>query len=985
MLEKFYQDQHTVRVNTMPNRSYYLPCAPERPTDQKENNERVFLLNGLWNFKYFSRPEELDFHPDSFDQIPVPGNWQYYGYDHHQYTNTQYPIPYNPPYVPKENPCGLYERVLPVRKEEGKRYFLNFEGVDSCHYVYINDQFVGYSQVSHSTSEYEITSFVHDGDNKLSVVVLKWCDGTYLEDQDKLRMTGIFRDVYLLTRPKQFIFDYRVKTILNGGDAIVLVMMDDCGAGLEKRVELYDESGLRLYDMTTTGASISFEVENPRLWSAESPYLYQIRLTAAGETIQEQVGIRSVAIENRTLLINGKKVKLKGVNRHDSYTDTGYVASLEQLTTDLRLMKEHNVNAIRTSHYPNRPEFYKLCDRYGFYVIDEADLETHGTVNRLAGWDPDLYADIADNPAWETAVTDRIERLVSRDRNRPCVFTWSMGNESGYGCCLKAAVKRARELDGTRPIHYESTVLPKEKAEGETFPELDFISRMYPSFDWIREELAREEETRPLVLCEFAHAMGNGPGDLEDYYQLIYGDDHFCGAFVWEWCDHTVLLGEKNGKKMYGYGGDFGEFPHSGNFCMDGLVYPDRRPHTGLSELKNVARPARITREDGRFFIENTLDFTNLRDYLELVWEIRKDGQTLCSGAADVPDTAPHKKSPLTLELRPVDGERVYLKIDLRLKKAAGFLPAGHLLGFEQFDLSTLRSAPVLPKAGPALTVREDGRFIQITGGSFDYRFSKDAGTFDRLWWEGETLLDRPMEFSIYRAPTDNDRNIKDGWKEWGLDRTLPYTYEISVASIPDGVEIRCPLSLQAVYMANLAEIQAVWTVWNSGGISVRMDVQVLKEAPWLPRFGLRLFLNPSLDHCSYFGYGPNESYCDKHRSSWADWFHSTVRGMHEDYIRPQENGSHWGTEEVLLTSGKTALEIRAPRSFSFSASPYTWEELEGKEHNYELEESGCTVLSLDYSMSGVGSNSCGPSLSEPYQMKEKEFQFELQLLPRTR
>lgn len=858
----YYQDPSTVRVNTMPNRAYYLPCSPEHPTDQKQDNDRVCLLNGLWKFKYFERPDELDFSPESFDQIPVPGNWQYFGYDHHQYTNTRYPFPYNPPYLPKENPCGLYERVLPIHKEEGKRYFLNFEGVDSCHYVYINGRFVGYSQVSHSTSEYEITDFVHDGDNRLNVVVLKWCDGSYLEDQDKLRMTGIFRDVCLITRPAQFIFDYRVKTILNDGGAIVLVMMDDCGAGLEKRVELYDGSGLRLFDVATTGASISFEVENPRLWSAEDPYLYQIRLTANGESILEQVGIRTVAVENRTLLINGKKVKLKGVNRHDSYADTGYVASLSQLTADLKLMKEHNVNAIRTSHYPNRPEFLKLCDRYGFYVIDEADIETHGTTNRHAGWDSDLYADIADNPKWELAVTDRVERLVSRDKNRPCVFTWSMGNESGFGCCFRAAVKRAKDLDGTRPIHYESTVVAREKAEGETFPELDFISRMYASTEWIREELARKEETRPLVLCEFSHAMGNGPGDLEDYYQLIYGDDHFCGAFVWEWCDHTVLMGERDGKKMYAYGGDFGEFPHDGNFCMDGLVYPDRRPHTGLAELKNVARPARITRTDGQFYIENTLDFTNLRDYLDILWEIKKDGEAIASGKMDAPDTPPHEKSLLPLELPSVDGERVYLRVELRRKKAGPLIPAGHLLGFEQFDLSTLHAAPELPKSGDPLTVREDGRYIEITGSGFEYRFSKDAGTFDRMTVDGSTILEKPMEFTIYRAPTDNDRNVKAEWKEWGFDRTLPYTYEVTSAPVQDGVEIRCPMSLQAVFIANLAEIQAVWTVYASGAVAVRMEVQVLEAAPWLPRFGVRMFLKEALSHCDYFGYGPNESYC---------------------------------------------------------------------------------------------------------------------------
>lgn len=397
-------------------------------------------------------------------------------------------------------------------------------------------------------------------------------------------------------------------------------------------------------------------------------------------------------------MVNGKKVKLKGVNRHDSYADTGYVASLEQLTNDLKLMKEHNINAIRTSHYPNRPEFYKLCDRYGFYIINEADIESHGAADRFGQWGPgpgDGWADIADNPEWITTITDRVERLVSREKNRPSVIIWSMGNESGYGCCFKEAVKRARELDGTRPIHYESLAARKEKQAEEDFFELDFVSRMYSSIQWIREDyLVHRNETRPLMLCEFSHAMGNGPGDLEEYYELIYSNDSFCGAFVWEWCDHSVLIGEKNGKKMYAYGGDFGEFPHDGNFCMDGLVYPNRRPHVGLMELKNVARPGRITREPAGFYLTNTLDFTNLQDFVDVFWEIKQNGARVAAGRVETPSVAPHEKAKLDFTLPSLEGERIYLRFELRLKNANILLPAGYLVGFDQFALSTVKALP---------------------------------------------------------------------------------------------------------------------------------------------------------------------------------------------------------------------------------------------------------------------------------------------------
>jgi len=991
MLEKYYQDQSVFRVNTMPDRAYYIPCPPDHLTDQKLDNERVSLLNGAWDFAYFPRISEFTLHPASFGKMPVPGIWQFHGYEHHQYTNVRYPIPYNPPYVPKDTPCGLYQQVFPIRLEEERRYFLNLEGADSCHYVYLNGRFVGYSQVSHSTSEYEVTDFLEDGDNTLSIVVLKWCDGTYLEDQDKLRMTGIFRDVYLLTRPKQFIWDYRVKTIVEEDKAIVLVMMDDCGANLKKRVELSDARGNTLYDMTAQGASISFEIEKPLLWSAERPYLYTLKLTAGEESILERVGIRSVSIENRTLYLNGKKIKLKGVNRHDSYPNTGYVASIEQITADLRLMKEHNINAIRTSHYPNRPEFYKLCDRYGFYLIDEADIETHGTTTREAdSWDPGLYADIADNPAWTGAIVDRVERLVQRDKNRPSVLFWSMGNESGFGRCFREAVKRARELDGTRPIHYESMTVSMEKGPdgeyvyteaGDEREYSDLCSKMYPSPQWIQENYLDTDDPRPLVLCEFSHAMGNGPGDLEDYYQMLYQNDSFCGAFVWEWCDHAVLMGKKDGKKLYGYGGDFGEFPHDGNFCMDGLVYPDRRPHTGLLELKNVARPARAVVEDGQVYLCNMLDFLNLSQVMVLHWELMQNGKILRQGNIENIDCPPHERTPLPIPLTAAQGPRVFLHLFYRKKRAEGLLPAGHSLGFDQLDFSTCEEPFKEIKPGTPIIVANGEKTINLAGTRFQYRFNKETGTFDFLKQDGKILLNRPMEFCLYRAPTDNDRRVKAQWKAWGLDRVLPYTYETTVKPLPDGVEITCPLSIQAVYMANLMEIQAVWTVYYNGVIQARLDCSVHEKLCWLPRFGLRMYLNPEFADCRYFGYGPGESYCDKHRASYKGWFFQRVESFHEDYIRPQENGSRYSVETVSLSNGTVTMEARSHTPFSFSVSEYTLEELEQKRHNYELEKCGHTVFHLDYKMSGLGSGSCGPQLDERYQLKEKRFTFAFELL----
>ena len=980
MLFPFYEDLSTVRVNTMPNRAYYIPCSPDAHTDQKADNPRVLMLNGTWNFRFFESVSQFTFSPDSFGKLPVPSNWQMHGYDNHQYTNVLYPIPFNPPYVPKKNPCALYERTFTIKKEADFSYFVNFEGVDSCHYLYINDQFVGYSQVSHSTAEYDVSAFLKDGENKISVVVLKWCDGTYVEDQDKLRMSGIFRDVYLLSRPSRRIQNYRVKTSITGETANVLVITEDTCSDLLKTITLKDQTGNVLHQVTTTGTSVSFELEVPHLWTAETPYLYTLELTAENEQIIDRVGVREICIKDKVVYVNGKKVKFKGVNRHDSYTDTGYVASMEQIHHDLTMMKQHNINAIRTSHYPNRPELYKLCDQYGFYIIDECDIEAHGQIDTKAEHDTDGYAQISDNPDWELTIVDRLERLVSRDINRPCVVIWSLGNESGFGYCFKQGIKRIRQMDNSRLIHYESTIVTREKEKDETYEGIDFESIMYPSFEWIDSFFARENETRPLILCEFAHAMGNGPGSLEEYYDVIYAHDDFCGAFVWEWCDHTVLMGEKNGKKMYGYGGDFGEFPHDGNFCMDGLVYPDRTPHTGLLELKNAARPAHITYRDGVLIVENKLDFQNLNDVLYLHWTLEQNGEEIVSGTIDTVDVLPGETVSIPVSLPEINGARVYLTVSQRAKSSTALVSSGYELGFDQINLSTC-DAPVSAKtAGAPLTVEEDDAFITVKNENFCYRFLKEAGTLCYMEQAGTVVLDRPMEYDLYRAPTDNDRNISARWKEEGFDRVIPYTYKITTESDDHCVKITCPMSLCVIFRANLAELNTVWTIYESGAVHISAQTKVRDTVSWLPRFGLRMFVNNTFDRCRYFAYGPQESYVDKHLGSRKGVYESRVADLHEDYIFPQENGSHYDAEFVSLTNGTQTLTAQSCRPFSFNASPYTREVLESCKHNYEITESGFTVLTLDYAMSGVGSNSCGPELPERYRLSEKEFTLDFTL-----
>lgn len=554
----------------------------------------------------------------------MPGMWQMAGFDRHQYTNVRYPFPFDPPYVPQENPCGLYEHTFEYEVDQNApEVSLNFEGVDSCFYVWLNGAYVGYSQVSHSTSEFDVTSYVKSGENTMRVLVLKWCDGSYLEDQDKFRMSGIFRDVYLLKRPQRHIWDYRITThvegavaavdvhcLLAGGDLPIYARIENAEGqvvaegSLRSSANKGQKSGLaessKEQEMSSDNlampykAQVQFCIENPVFWNTENPYLYTLILETEQETIVDRIGIRTIEIRDRVIYLNGQNIKFRGVNRHDSDPETGYVIGLEQMERDLILMKQHNVNAIRTSHYPNAPMFYQLCDEYGFMVIDEADIEAHGPFLLYRKVDNEFQRNgrwsekIADDPMWEQAIADRVRLLVHRDVNRPCVVIWSMGNESAYGCNFEKALAWTKSFDDSRLTQYESARY-RNYHKTYDYSNLDLYSRMYPSLEEIKQYL-EQDGSKPYLLVEYSHSMGNGPGDFEDYFQMIQDNDLMCGGFVWEWCDHAV---RHDGNRYY-YGGDHGETIHDDNFCVDGLVYPDRTPHTGLLEYKNVYRPVRV-------------------------------------------------------------------------------------------------------------------------------------------------------------------------------------------------------------------------------------------------------------------------------------------------------------------------------------------------------------------------------------------------------
>ncbi len=1093
----YHENPNVFHVNTLDNHCYFIPFGKKQnPFESREKSERFELLNGKWGFRYYNSLIDLE---DNFTspkivedvlslkKIPVPSNWQLFGYDKPQYTNVDYPIPYNPPFVPDENPVGVYYRNYNY-KEDGLQRILCFEGVDSCAYVYVNGKFCGFSEVSHHTAEYDITSFLHEGENLLTVAVLKWSFGTYFEDQDKIRLSGIFRDVYVLSRPKKRLTDYRVKTILktNYRSAVLELKV----SGVDAQVKLCNLEGDEIFSGTVKkGTLVSIPVDDVQLWSAENPVLYKLTLETSDELIGEEVGFRKITSEKGVLKINGQPIKFRGVNRHDSYPDTGYVSPVAKIEKDLQLMKQHNINAIRTSHYPNAPEFYKLCDRYGFYVICETDLEMHGSVsvNNTAHWDWSDYSGIAlaaSNKLFYKGILDREQICVKRDVNRPCVVIWSMGNESGNGTNFTEAAKWIKEFDDTRLLHYESV----HNQGDATDAVYDLVSRMYPSVEDWKKMSENKKEKRPFILCEYCHAMGNGPGDLEDYHKVFHSSERFCGGFIWEWCDHSVILGKtREGETKYGYGGDWGEKHNDGNFCCDGLVYPDRRPHTGLLEAKQVYRPVRVSRSkkltnvssskqkssksakgatDGiSFDFWNLLAFTDASKVYDCSYEVCVDGDIVKAGTLDLPELAPLSVTSVVVPgLTDFKGIDSYIRFIFTEKDTRLWCEKGAVVCFDQVQLSakadadneaeilkaasfegvlkgqevwwpgkrdakgvqenarheidglvkfvraaekhnenqnwqeTFRVKPESDKIrlGNNITVAPTGLRYTITTSSgtdaasenLTYSFNRRTGVFDSIKLGRTELLKQPLKFNFMRAPLDNDP-MKGEWFGAHLHDYEIKTFSSRIEPGVTGNSIRVIAEQGFVWSSHQPFLYGtvIYTITSgskleSAGLSVEFDFTATRKIFMLPRIGLRFFLDKSFDRVEYYGYGPTESYIDKHQATWVGKFKSKVCDMYEPYIRPQENSSHYGCRYVKLQGKKinmifTGYDIKnkCEKNISFNASEYTQEELWTKRHNFELQKSDSTVLCIDYKMAGVGSNSCGPALAQKYRIQLPQVQ----------
>lgn len=1045
-VENYYENLETLHINTLKDRSYFIPFSNEEDarTKLREDSDCFHCLNGDWKFCCYPNidevPEEVvgrKFNPAGFGSIHVPGVWQNQGYDKYHYVGVHQIIPQDIPYTPSDNPCGVYIRDFEYQiREQKEAAELVFEGVDSCFYVWLNGRFVGYSQVSHAMSIFDVTEYIENGRNVLAVLNLKWSDGTYFEDQDKWRCTGIFRDVYLLERPARRISDFRVTTPLgeNYTKAEVRVSVELAGAaeGKPVQVRLYSPDGVLMETKEAKGrdaVETSFDVPSPRLWNAEEPNLYTLTIQA-DEVISQRVGIREVRVADGILLVNGRPVKLKGVNRHDSDPKTGYAVDRGHIERDLRLMKQNNINTIRTAHYPCCPIMMEYTDAYGFYVISEADMETHGATRSYGDGSYGVYqsgeyhrlsAKILDDSRFFPVVLDRVQKNPIRDKNFASVICWSLGNESAWGEAMERAALWVKQYDPGRLIHYEG-MYPAYDREPD-YSSLDFIGRMYPTLEWIdskyndavkwipeKEFIVISDKgseaymkavacQKPMFLCEYSHAMGNGPGDLEEYVSRFYQYDHMAGGCVWEWCDHArYVCDEKDGSPRYWYGGDSGEYPTDGNFCMDGLNYPDRRPHTGLMEYKNVLRPARAVLVDNQTVsIKNMLNFLDLKDYLDVDWELECNGERVAAGKIELPSILPGQSREVVLDYQAPETGYTYLKLNFLKKTGEVYMPAGFSLGFEQLQLHTR-----LPEQFPAvrlsvgcapLSCSFTDRYIVVEGrnreGMFRYTYDRKKGSFASLEANYQEILERPVEYNIFRAPTDNDdgfSRVYEAWKDAGYDRALLRVYDTKTEQEEHAVRITSNIGLAAVSRTNFLRAEAVWTVQEDGSIDVHIDVLRNKDFPYLPRFGLRLFLKRRCgDQVDYFGYGPFESYEDKHRASWISCFSSNARELFEDYVRPQENGSHHGCRFLNVgAAGQQGLQVAAcGRAFDMNVSLYSQEALVKARHNYELLPENHTVVCVDYRQSGVGSGSCGPALLEQYRLDEERFTFEVKLIPR--
>ncbi len=1013
-----WENPGKLHINRLPARAYTFAYPDEASAKTFERGASPWfqLLNGVWKFDFAPTPQHApegffaeDFCDCGWDDLAVPSCWQMHGYGKPHYTNVQYPFTVDPPLVPTENPTGSYRREFVVPESwDGSRITLRFEGVDSAFYVWVNGKQVGFSKGSRIPAEFDVTELVRTGKNLLAVQVYQWSDGTYCEDQDMWWLSGIFRDVMLLATPQQHLRDVQVRTSFKNDyrDAVLSIRGEVINKGKEESVghrleaALLDASGETVavieakMNVGRDGVatfSISHEMDTPHKWTAETPYLYTLLLTlkdAAGETVEVtpvRVGFREVKIDGCELLVNGVSIKLKGTNRHEFDTDLGRTIPLQTMIDDILQIKKHNMNAVRTSHYCNDPRWYDLCDYYGLYLIDECDLETHGF--ELVGW----RGNVTEDPAWEAACVDRMERMVQRDKNHPSVIFWSLGNESHFGANHEAMARRTREIDPDRPIHYEGDY---ELATADVY------SRMYTHIDDVIKigegtfeipNAKRDYREIPYVLCEYVHAMGNGPGGLLEYWDAIYKYPRCIGGFVWEWIDHGIRQTAENGQEYFAYGGDFGDYPNDGNFVCDGMVFPNRVPSPCLAEYKKVIEPVKVEAVDlaaGRFKVTNLYDFRDL-SHLWLSWSVMENGVVRESGSMPAPEVAPHCSAEVTIpDAACVTAGERFVNLSFTLAQDEPWAERGLEVAWGQFFLpiQSALSLALPPRGGnlaacSSVALCETSTEIRVTGADFEVVFDRVFARMSSWKSAGREMITAGPRLSFWRATTDNDRawdNAK-AWRDAGYDHLLHKTLGVTAEKLDDGaVRIRAEVRIAPPIRDSKFLCDYTYTISPDGSISI--EAHGVPHGDWgesMPRIGLTMALSVEFQDVSWFGPGPGESYPDTCQAARVGLYRAGVDELYTPYVYPQENGNRMDARWVSLTNLRgTGLLVLGSPTINFSAQRFTAEDLEKARHQYELVPRDEIILNLDYQQNGIGSASCGPGPWAQYILHPQEFRF---------
>jgi len=998
-----WQNPEVIAINKEPGHASLVSFqdAATAQTFDAATSENYLLLNGEWKFKFLEKPADTpadfykpDFADTDWDMIEVPSNWQVKGYGQPIYTNITHPFPVNPPVVPEDkNETGLYRRTFEIPANwDGREIFLHFAGVQSAMYVYVNGEQVGYSQGSMTPAEFNVTDFVNPGDNSLAVWVIRWSDGSYLEDQDFWRLSGIYRDVFLMARPQTFIRDFHIVTDLDyhykNADLNIDFKVNNASAKTVKKlkvaVTINDENiGFaesvdvpKIKSGEEVTAQFTKEIKSPKLWSAEIPNLYTITFELKDgddvlEAISRKIGFREVELKNGQVLINGQAPYFKGVNRHEIEPETGRVVTEKLMRKDIELMKQHNINAVRTSHYPNDPRWYELCDEYGLYVMDEANVESHDTWATYK-----IYLD--EKPEWQQAFITRGERVVQRDKNHASVVMWSMGNETGYGTAFDNMYIAMKAIDPTRPIHYES----KTPAYANVLSKYDIISSMYSSLEDMIN-LVDSDPNRPAIFCEYAHGMGNSTGNLKKYWDIFENHPQMQGAFIWDYVDQGITKKTEDGREFFAYGGDFDDTPNDANFCMNGIINPDRTPQPAMQQVKKIFQFAKIKAIDlyaGVIAVENTYDFQSL-DFLQLQWQLVKEGEVVKKGAVEKLDIPPHTAKVYKLGEFFDDVSKCvpyFLNISLTLKDEQSWADKGHELAWEQFAFPyNEKELSIVKTAQPKVDKQEST--ATIAGSNYEAECDMESGELASLIVDGKQVLERGVQVNLWRAPTDNDEGGGDNsfaaqWLQDGLDATELQVESTDIYESKTAVKFVVKGAIKAADHKIPAMLAYVFYL---DAVDVYVELDIPKAIKTVPRVGTEWLLKNDFDAVQWFGRGPHENYVDRKEGARFGVYEKSVDELYFEYVKPQENGNRTDVRWMTISNGEHTLKIKGDPSFEFSATTYSLENISGADHPTDLTDAGFISLNIDYQQAGLGGDdSWNPRTHPEYQLRPGNYQF---------